>query len=187
MTDLDALARQDAWAELIEHLEDIPPAQRDDAWRSLVVRALREHLRAELKTDADRIGIARTAASFVRRYPFTRTAKELLDLRAEAGLAAVEACARDSGRWEDSEFLVDYMESLAQPQRALAAARVAVKRGHRALGMALYRVASEGDARATCEGTEALALALEGRDKPPGSRFRKDAEIVLGRCRGAKP
>ena len=39
MTDLRTLAGQQAWSELVDHLEDIPPASRTGEWQTLTQQA----------------------------------------------------------------------------------------------------------------------------------------------------
>lgn len=67
LADLEALEQRGAWRELINHLEDIPPAKRDAKWDALCERASAGALDDEEKRDG-RYAVA-IAEALLERYP----------------------------------------------------------------------------------------------------------------------
>lgn len=189
--DLDALRKAAAWSELVEHLEDVAPADRDADWTALTITAVVEHLSAENKTDRPRPELARVAEGFAARYPAVRTASAFVALRADLAAAALEACANDQGprkdRAERMERCTSFVPAAAvDAPRAIKAAEVVRRHGAGALAMALYRAASDTDAKRVCASDAALTVVMEGRGSPPSSPFYEDANVVLERCRKVK-
>ncbi|MCA9588261.1 MAG: hypothetical protein KC657_23220 [Myxococcales bacterium] len=182
--DLEALEAREAWEELVEHLEDVAPSERDPKWTTLVARAVFAHLQDKRRqTDMSPMVLAKRADDFLLRYPSLRESPDLLDLHADLGVAAVEVCAGDSWRWAECSPLVAHMERSGRPVKTLTAARAALSRGHRVLAMALARLASEKDAREVCGDKALFALAVSGRSTPKGTPIKRDAEVVMTRCK----
>lgn len=183
VTDLEALKTQRAWGELVEHLEDVAPSERDAAWKSLAAVAVVEHVRAEMKTTRDKRDLAATVESFASRYPSLASAPEFAAVRADVGIAAIEACT-GARRWKDCASYVTMVE--ADATKAVTAAKGASKNGNRQVAMALYRAAAEKDGKTVCASDEAMAIVMEGRGMPADSTFYKDSDAVLERCRKIK-
>lgn len=88
MADLEALEKQGAWEELLEHLEDIAPSKRNATWTGLAERAGAQVL-AGVKLDeqnAERVFVL--AEALVKRYPLLKQSKVFMAKRAEVGLEA---------------------------------------------------------------------------------------------------
>ena len=90
--DLKALATQHAWRELVEHLEDVAPANRDGAWRAVAQQAGLGLLADVTHTSpADALGVVE---ALLARYPTLKDSKEFMARRAELGAAAFDRCFR---------------------------------------------------------------------------------------------
>lgn len=182
--DLEALEKQQSWSELVDHLEDIAPSERDAKWTALVALAVQKHLTRELETARDKRDVAASLEGYLRRYPSLEGSPAIAALRADIGVAAVESCVDEPSRWSECGSYRAMIE--ADPKKTIAAARVASRRGNRTLSMMFYRVASEKDAKGVCASDEAMAIVMEARTSPPDSAFYKDSAVVLDRCRKLK-
>jgi hypothetical protein len=93
IVDLRALARQRAWGELIDHLEDISPASRDADWRDLAEQAC---LGALTLAGSSGEAIA-LSERLLRRYPVLKESRDFMAKRADLGARAFARCfdARD--------------------------------------------------------------------------------------------
>lgn len=184
--DLDALAAQSAYPELGEHLEDLAPAERDDAWRALVARAVTGYLRAPPAPTHD-LDLVERADDLVERYPSLRSSKEFLAVWGDIAVRAageVQTCPAVTSRGDPCARLVATMAAVSDPKKTIAAARSALRAGQRPLAMAFYRVASASES--VCDDDEALAVMLQGLERSPDSPYYVDAKAVQDRCRNAK-
>ena len=90
MTELQAMALQRRWAELLLRIDDVPVGQRNDSWRQLVLRATLGHL-SQLGTEAS-AGRDGVAVELGQRYPFLGRSAEFRRRRDDAILAAYREC-----------------------------------------------------------------------------------------------
>lgn len=95
MKDLEALARSESWGELLQHLEDVPPAKRDAAWQRIAEKGALGRIGA-LSTDKDPLWALVTADGLTKRYPFLKKSRSFMSKRAEVGLKGFEACYEHS-------------------------------------------------------------------------------------------
>src|SRR5262249_21250923 len=95
MADLQALEKKSAWEELLDHAEDIPPAQPDDAWEKIVEHAGIGYL-DQIGSSARGYAGVFASQSLTRRYPHLTKSNAFMTKRGEAGKTAAEACFRDS-------------------------------------------------------------------------------------------
>lgn len=91
LADLDALAKQSSWQELLDHAEDIAPSQRTAKWSELVETAAVGVL-AGLDTDKVAFTGLGTADDLTRRYPLLKKSKAFMTKRADVGLRAFTRC-----------------------------------------------------------------------------------------------
>ena len=91
MSDLEALDKQSAWQELVDHAEDIAPSQRNARWAALVEKAATGILAG---LDADKVSLSGlgVADTLTRRYPQLKSSKPFMHERAEVGLRAFARC-----------------------------------------------------------------------------------------------
>ncbi|MEO1301878.1 MAG: hypothetical protein AAFV36_01730 [Myxococcota bacterium] len=91
MEDLKALVDQENWAETIEHLQDIPPAQRNKDW-NLYLEKSSLGLVNSVAEAGDPYNAWQTAEGLVVRYPMLKKSRPYLDRRAEVGVKAMGKC-----------------------------------------------------------------------------------------------
>ena len=96
LTDLEALAKQSAWQELLDHAEDVAPAQRTDRWAKLVEEAGTNVL-ADLETEKLTISALVRVDELTHRYPMLKKSKPFMAKRADIGMRAFERCFAASG------------------------------------------------------------------------------------------
>ena len=123
MADLRALAQQQAWGELIDHLEDIPPSSRDAEWRRVAQQAGLGALSIAGRTGPSE-GLW-LSESLLGRYPVLKESRDFMSKRADLGYAAFDKCFRGRIEWADAcgERLTPFV--LADPSNADLAFRVA--------------------------------------------------------------
>jgi hypothetical protein len=91
LADLDALAKQAAWQELLDHAEDIPPSQRTAHWSQLVEQAAIAAI-TDVDTDKATFGGVAAADELARRYPLLKKSKPFMAKRADIGVRAFTRC-----------------------------------------------------------------------------------------------
>lgn len=85
--ELDSLARQKAWSEMVFRLKEVPAADRNARWEALVEKAALGHL--DTLGDSEAGGIA---AALLDEYPSLRRSRKYLDKRTEVTFAALRKC-----------------------------------------------------------------------------------------------
>jgi hypothetical protein len=90
LADLRALAQRTSWAELVDHLEDIAPSERDAEWNALVEATALGAL-AQRANHSPAEGLA-AAHTLFERYPLLKESKDFMRKRAAIGLQAFERC-----------------------------------------------------------------------------------------------
>lgn len=90
MEELDSLARQKAWSEMVFLLKEVPAADRNARWEAMVEKASLGHL--------DTIAVAAgaeagsTANVLLEEYPSLRRSRKYLEKRIEVSLTALRKC-----------------------------------------------------------------------------------------------
>lgn len=92
MDDLRALEKQEGWAELVEHLTDVAPAQRDGRWEQLAEKAALAHLVDLTPTRTDPFGVAVAGDQLARRLPSVRRSRAFQERRSAAVLSGFDLC-----------------------------------------------------------------------------------------------
>ncbi|WP_394823552.1 hypothetical protein [Pendulispora albinea] len=95
MADLDALANRAQWAELLAHVEDIPPLERKATWERLLVKAATEYV-GSLSSKSDAYEGFWIAEGMVKRYPALPKSKEFMAKRADVGKKVFTECLQQS-------------------------------------------------------------------------------------------
>lgn len=130
MEDLQALAEQESWQELLAHMNDIAPRLRKKEWKTLLGQAAVGQVAALAEVD-DKWGALGTLDALVVQYPLLKKDKGFLEKRAEVGLKAFEACfANAYGGAECSEKLLAFVKVDADNSKlAFEAGRLTRLRG----------------------------------------------------------
>lgn len=179
LEDLQALAVQKSWAELLERAEELPPTKRSDTWRTLVTEAATAEVEsATPPDDKDPFAATRKARTLGQRYAFVAKAPGFSSARDARGLKDLERCLES----KKSGCIDTYQELAgdASTETTLQAARL-VKRGHFAyVAMPLFAAAVRGGKEAGACKDEALAEAvLAALDLPSTDARAGDARKVV--------
>ena len=97
-TDLQALAAQGSWSELLQHATDIKPGARGKAWQRLVRRAATQWLAAPVIERDPRRAVLLVTQLF-DRYPVLQRDRVLRRLRSRFAIKALRACLAHR-RWQ---------------------------------------------------------------------------------------
>jgi hypothetical protein len=179
--DLSALERNSAWEEIISHLEDIPPAERDAEWQRISEKAALGYTAALAKA-RDTYAAFLAVQELGRRHPHLMKLPEFTEKRAAVGLTAIESCFRQT--WsggECVELLLGFVD--ADPDNSELALRAAklVRRSQNAyVAVPFFQRATGGEKNAKACLDEDLRLAvIAGLGLPEDDRLR----AVLGGAR----
>ncbi|MDP1917518.1 MAG: hypothetical protein Q8L14_14855 [Myxococcales bacterium] len=167
LEDLEALAGQSAWVELLERAEDVPPAKRNDAWRGLVTKAAT----AVVQTDESR------AQALSTRYGFLAKEPGFSKLQGTASVATLEKCLRrDDLKDALTECVSTFRKTNPKADALVEAARLLRKQWNPAAPVELYADAA-ASAKETCSDaglSESVLAALElPRDATRAAAARK--------------
>ena len=172
--DLEALARDQAWPELLEHIEDIPPARREARWHDLLVDAVDHVLERARRAHQDAEELARSCEDYAARYPVLLTAKGFREIHALVMLDAVPTCTAPAST---CAWLVDAFAGDAP--HAQQAGDIASRNGRVQLALRFYRIAADLDPRALCADEAAL---VDVADRRARAALDVDAEAISKTC-----
>ncbi len=154
LEDLEALAGQSAWVELLERADDVPPAKRDDTWRGLVTRAAT----AVVQTDESR------TQALATRYAFLANQPAFAKVQGSASVATLEKCLRRVDLNDAlTECVTTFRKANPRAEGLVDAARLIRKQWNPAATVDLYADAAKS-AKETCADAglaEAALAALE--------------------------
>lgn len=175
--DLDALAKSETWAELVEHATDLPPSSRDAGWEALVVTAANQVLAATPAAE-----VLATLERLTTRFPFLKKAPLFRAVRDERGLEALKRCFSASTNVD----CLEKVEAVAGGNSALLfkAAKVAMTQVNAYGPVTLFRKALEGAATpAQCEDDDLGRCVKAALELPHAEARAADARALLGgRC-----
>lgn len=118
LEDLQAMARDGSFDELLEHAEDVPAAKRTDEWRSVVTKAAT----AVVERDESR------AATLSARYPFLSKDAAFAKTSGAASVSVLEKCLRDERLKDPLGDCVSAFRRAKPPASTLVAAAKLVRR-----------------------------------------------------------
>jgi hypothetical protein len=116
--DLQAMAANASWEELLERAEDVPAARRTDEWRSLVTKAAT----AVVERDEAR------AAALSTRYRFLADAPGFSRVNGSAAVTTLETCLRDDKPKDPLTTCVTAFKKSKPNGEALAAGARVIRR-----------------------------------------------------------
>ncbi|NRD68140.1 hypothetical protein HRD49_41065 [Corallococcus exiguus] len=142
LEDLQTLASQKAWAELLERAEDLPAPKRTDAWRALVTDAAAADVETLAPSDKEPFAATQRARALGRRYAFLPKAPRFATARDQGASKDLQRCLERDRRGCIDTFLE--LTPDMGPEAALQAAHL-VKQGHFAyVAMPLFALAVGG-------------------------------------------
>lgn len=92
MADIQALAKANAWAELLAKATDVPPSERNATWNELVTKAAIARANDTSLTDRT---ITEENEALLQVYPVLASNREFMDARGRRGVLAFGGCFRD--------------------------------------------------------------------------------------------
>jgi hypothetical protein len=95
MGDLKALAAKAQWQELLQHIEDVPPAKRGAEWDDLLERSATELL-TQYGTESSGYSAFSSAERLVERYPALTKSERFMAKRFEVSKLAFQSCLAES-------------------------------------------------------------------------------------------
>ena len=167
--DLEVLAAEEQWAELLLRLNDSPPAGRGPRWSALVERAAAGHL-ASLAADGVS-GLELVAADLVKDFPLLATSRPFMAQRNRLALAAVEDCY---GREKDESPCNEHLFELVRGDKSnldllLASARLARDKGYPGSALAILELGLATSLKGPlCRHVETRAAVMGSLDYPKG-------------------
>jgi hypothetical protein len=183
ITDLEALAAQQGWRELVEHLGDIAPAERDERWQRLAERAATGHLETLARVN-DRLGALAAAEGLPQRFPTLRRSAAFMQKRAEVGLAGFEACyATSQGGADCTGRLLGFVDDDADnAELMLRAGRLVIRRQFAYVAAPFFRRALRDRAGPACEDRELGRAAAEALKLPKNDPLHADGAAIAKAC-----
>ncbi|MCY1033920.1 hypothetical protein OV207_20875 [Corallococcus sp. BB11-1] len=158
LEELQTLASQKAWAELLERAEGLPAPQRTDAWRALVTDAAAADVEALPPDDKEPFAASRRARALGQRYAFLSKAPRFATARDQGARKDLQRCLGLDRRGCIDTFLE--LTPDMGPEAALQAAHL-VKQGHFAyVAMPLFAMAVGGGRDVSACKDAALAEAV---------------------------
>jgi hypothetical protein len=185
ITDLSALEEQSSWAEIVEHLDDVPPSKRTGPWQKICEKATVEYLSA-LDTDREPFAALMAADGFTKRYPQLKKSAAFMEKRADVGLKGFELCFKSSYSGEEChERLLGFVD--ADPKNAslaLRAGKIVRLNQFAYVAMPYFKRAIDRQADAKACADEDLRLAVVAAlGLPPDDPRMKDARaLASGSC-----
>jgi hypothetical protein len=184
LTDLQALAAQSSWKELIEHLGDVQPAERGDPWLRLAEQAGVEAFDASVARDQPALSI-QLGISLLDQYPQLKTSHPFMGKRAEVGLSALARCFDSRGQSELCGRLLTIFAAQDPDNLDLSfkAGKMASRHLKRWYTVSFFRRALAHPSTSRSCGDEDLRLAvlsgLGQKDAPEFKTAVEDARVVL--------
>ncbi len=144
MKDLEALEKQEAWQETVEHLGDIMPTKRNDAWQRIADRASAGYL-----AGLDGQKMLQAAADLTKRYPTLKKSKAFMASRAETGLKAFQKTYGDSRHSAYEDPWMDQLKAFVEEDALtgdlpMRAGKLVAKRLVAYLAMPFFKKAING-------------------------------------------
>jgi len=178
MADLRSLAQQRAWAELVDHLEDIPPVSRDAEWRSLAQQAALGALTlAGQRGPVD--GIDMSEALLVR-YPALKESRDFMSKRADLGIQAFERCFQKDRRADDCalHFKAFVEGDPTNQDLAFRVGKLLPPRSYARLAVPAFAVAIQKKDDPRCQDPDVKRAVLSGLSLPNAGNEDVVAESI---------
>lgn len=160
--ELDALAGQGAWAELLEKAEKTAPTARTDAWRELVTRAAAAVVKGAAP-GKEAFEAATRADTLAERFTFLAGRPAFLAARDEAVLLGARRCLElDDSCWKR----LGAFELTLTPAGSLALGKALKRRFVAWRFVPLFARAVSVVGAPTCRDADVLAATLAGLELP---------------------
>jgi hypothetical protein len=181
LADLKALDKDQAWQELVPHLNDIAPSRRDAEWKAIAERACAGVLdAAELKDERSAQSMLFEIERLLKQFPWLKTSKVFMARRAEVGFKAMGWTFSSSRHASGDDQWLDGLEEFVAldtvtPDIALRGAKVVTGRLIPIVAFPLLKTALARGGKEVCKDKD-LQQALLGAVEE-GSWPKENAEM----------
>jgi hypothetical protein len=180
MADLEALAKNESWGELLPHLEDIAPAQRNQKWQAVVERCAAGSIKS-FKKDRNPFAALAYADGLTKRYGFLKKSKPFMAIRAEAGLKGFAACFEERyGRCD--ERLLPFVEEDGSFELAVNAAGLMMRHQHHYFALPYYKLAWDRGKAKVCSAKRLDEAVIAGLSLPDDDKKLPIATALAESC-----
>jgi len=181
MADLSALEKKNQWQELLSHLSDIKPAQRDVTWEKLVDISMSGRSQ-QLYIESNTKKIFEFFDKFLPLYPSVLNNKEFMNKRADYGLDYYSYCFR----YNDIECHKQYLGFIAlDPNKkyAFKIAKMVRRQASDIRANEYFRLASPIKDLGQCDDTDLAQAVYAGLTSKPNLKIAKVAQnLAFGSC-----
>ena len=181
MADLDALAKSKSFHELVEHLRDIPPAQRNAHWNSLVDQTATGLMTEE----TDSVKKIRLASNLRKQFPRLENSPILGAKESFKELSDFELCYNTLD--DDGDYCTRQLRSFVQGQKkngALAQKAGALVSRKMAAWVSLefFRIGLEAGEKAICTDSSLANSVENGFNQTEGEGLKNATTIARTYC-----
>ncbi len=184
--ELKALEQQGAYVELVQHMGEVAPSERDDAWKAVTERGAAGYLDTFELKDANRAEEPLLAADdLMKRYPHLKNSKPFLAKRAEVALKAFPMTYSSSSHSRSGDAWIDRVIDFAKsdsttPKLAERLAKdVVLNRLIPVTAFPLVKLASERSGKEVCADTALHPIFL---DTLEDGSWAADVKALVGTC-----
>jgi hypothetical protein len=178
LADLRALAQQQSWPEIVDHLSDIPPASRDAEWQTIAQQAGLGALNmAGQRGPTDGLYLSE---SLLTRYPVLKTSPDFMSKRASLGAQAFQRCfARDEWAEYCAARLRPFVQAEPTNQElAFRLGKLVPPRAYGRLAVPAFAVAIRQKDDPRCQDPDVRRAVLSGLSLPRAGNEDTVAESV---------
>lgn len=175
MEDLEALAKEEHWSELLNEASAVRPAARTPRWKELVEKAAEDRL----KNHADESHPAELA----RVYPSLLKAESFRKLAGDVAVFEFEKCTDGYAHTACTDRLVKFLEQLKPtPEIALKAGKAIGKRFNQSESIRAYRLGIDDKNRTLCADESVKYSVVTALNIPKSDTLEWAKEIAGKYC-----
>jgi hypothetical protein len=181
LADLEALAKSESWSELMHHLEDIPPAQRNQKWQAVVERCATGSIKS-FKKDRDPLAALIYADGLTKRYKFLKKSKSFMANRAEAGLKGFSTCFEERYGRCDERLLPFVEEDETNFDLAVNAAQLMLRNANHYFALPYYKLGWDRGKAKVCAAKRLGDAVIAGLSLPDDDKKLPMATALAESC-----
>jgi len=180
LEDLKALDKDAKYAEIIEHLNDVRPNQRNEEWKAIQHRAAIKTLEKQLASEDPYL----TLDFADQMLDAMRDSKEFMGLRSQAVIGGINACYRDSyyGSECTEKLAAQVKQTPDDRELAFEAGKMVRLKANSAAAVPFFLMALKGsENKAGCADEDVLLAVTSGMGLPE-ERSKPAVELGFTTC-----
>jgi hypothetical protein len=182
LADLQALEKKEQYEELLQHVEDVPPASRSSAWDALLTRTASAYVAtlAEADDAFAAFGGFMMTEHLVGRYPQLRKSKEFMRKRGDVGQKMFGKCFQLSYSGEECVGMaLDFVKVAGtDAKEKLAVAKIVSNNQNKYVAVPFFKAALQGEDRSACKDADLAATTTAALALPPDYDNAKGARDI---------